>query len=598
MVSPVRVRVPPLLFSSHFQGKLSALFVRLRMERDIHHNCHHNGRSFEVVREEIIEAHDGLAVHGGGDVGIRVGSLLDGGVSEHLRDQLQLLPVLKHERGKGVPKIVEPNVRQTSFLQERFVGAAMEVVAAHDGSGRGREDEAEVAPEPSVAKPLLVLPEAMPLQGLDGDREQLKAPAGGGLRLLPYDRPTFVLGDRAAHGQRSGLQVYVLPLERQKLTRTQARSNGQDVERPEAVLRSGPKESSDILCRECLTVCPLLFRELRPTRHVFRHELPIHGLSEGFGEGRVDVAHGSRGVTLLGLGIQEALDVHPREVLKPYAPDRRLEVEPNIALVVLIGRIPDRPFHGVLKPKVEIRTHGELLRIEVQPLLEVLKERVTLLEDVLLSLRAEALLHGEAQGCAPLPATIDSLAQGALSRNTLLATSLLRHAQECATGRDHALPTQEPVVQFPTVKKRPTACEVVSRNVLLSDGFLESVLRPAEVGRRFFRTHPLLRSHLLEPLGGAGKAVCGPRERRRDSGQGLRLDSFEDGPRFFKVARDLPEAPNLPIARLPQQVLLAAFLPALSASIPTISLHGLAAQLYPMIIYTRSVRACLNGGRL
>ena len=30
------------------------------------------------------------------------GSLLDGGVPEHLGDQLQLLSVLEHERGEGV----------------------------------------------------------------------------------------------------------------------------------------------------------------------------------------------------------------------------------------------------------------------------------------------------------------------------------------------------------------------------------------------------------------------------------------------------------------------------------------------------------------
>ncbi len=121
MVSPVRVRVPPLYFCKDLQVKLSALFVRLRIERDIHHNCHHNGLSFEVLREEIIEAHGRRAVHGEGDVGVGVGGLLHGGVSQHLRDQLQLLPVLEHERGEGVPKVIEPDVRQASFLQERFV---------------------------------------------------------------------------------------------------------------------------------------------------------------------------------------------------------------------------------------------------------------------------------------------------------------------------------------------------------------------------------------------------------------------------------------------------------------------------------------------
>ena len=85
MVSPVRVRVPPLLFSRHFQGKRSTLFAWPRLERYVHHNYHHNGHSIEVLGEEVIEAHGGLAVHSGGDVGVGVGGLLDGGVPEHDR---------------------------------------------------------------------------------------------------------------------------------------------------------------------------------------------------------------------------------------------------------------------------------------------------------------------------------------------------------------------------------------------------------------------------------------------------------------------------------------------------------------------------------
>ena len=68
MVSPVRVQVPPLLFSSILQGKFSALSTRLYVERGIHHNGHHDGRSFEVLREAVVEAHGGLAVHGGGSI--------------------------------------------------------------------------------------------------------------------------------------------------------------------------------------------------------------------------------------------------------------------------------------------------------------------------------------------------------------------------------------------------------------------------------------------------------------------------------------------------------------------------------------------------
>ena len=84
---PVRVRVQPPSFSSHCQEKSLPLFVAALMKRGIHHN----GHSLEALREEVVEVHSGLAMHGGGDVGVGVGGLLHRSVSQHLRDQLQLL---------------------------------------------------------------------------------------------------------------------------------------------------------------------------------------------------------------------------------------------------------------------------------------------------------------------------------------------------------------------------------------------------------------------------------------------------------------------------------------------------------------------------
>ncbi len=124
MVSPVRVRVPPLLKCSHLQVKYRSLSVRLHIKHSYYHNYYHNGHSLKVPREEIVEAHGGLTVHGGGDVSVGVSGLLHGGVSEHLRDELQLLPVLEYQGGKSMPEVVEPDVRQTGALEERFVGAA------------------------------------------------------------------------------------------------------------------------------------------------------------------------------------------------------------------------------------------------------------------------------------------------------------------------------------------------------------------------------------------------------------------------------------------------------------------------------------------
>jgi hypothetical protein len=92
MVSPVRIRVSPLLFYSYLQDKCSPLQAWPRIEFCFYHSRYHNGHSLEVPQEEVVESHGGLAVHGGGDVGVGVGGLFYRGVSQHLRDQLEFLP--------------------------------------------------------------------------------------------------------------------------------------------------------------------------------------------------------------------------------------------------------------------------------------------------------------------------------------------------------------------------------------------------------------------------------------------------------------------------------------------------------------------------
>ena len=52
---------PATLVSSHVQEKPLPLFVAALMKRGIHHN----GHSLEALREEVVEVHGGLAMHGG-----------------------------------------------------------------------------------------------------------------------------------------------------------------------------------------------------------------------------------------------------------------------------------------------------------------------------------------------------------------------------------------------------------------------------------------------------------------------------------------------------------------------------------------------------
>jgi hypothetical protein len=115
------------------------------------------------------------------------------------------------------------------------------------------------------------------------------------------------------------------------------------------------------------------------------------------------------------------------------------------------------------------------------------------------------------------------------------------------------LAPHEPGVELLAAKLGLATREVMLGDSLTRDGVGERPRAYAQVSRCLVSVHPLLRSHPLKSLGGAGEAVCGPRERRRDPSQGLRLDSLQGRSRLFKVVCDLPEAPNLPIARLPQQ---------------------------------------------
>jgi hypothetical protein len=64
MVSPVRVRVLPLLKYLQNVRKRLALSARFHVER----RFYHNGHSLEVLREKVVEAHSGLTVHSGGNV--------------------------------------------------------------------------------------------------------------------------------------------------------------------------------------------------------------------------------------------------------------------------------------------------------------------------------------------------------------------------------------------------------------------------------------------------------------------------------------------------------------------------------------------------
>ena len=88
---------------------------------------------------------------------------------EDLLDNLGVFALLKHERGEGVPEIVEAHFfGQAGLLQERLEVPLDKALPTHGGALRGGEDEVLIVPDTGVAQPFFRLTLAVGLEGLDG----------------------------------------------------------------------------------------------------------------------------------------------------------------------------------------------------------------------------------------------------------------------------------------------------------------------------------------------------------------------------------------------------------------------------------------------
>ena len=136
MVSPVRIRVPPLE-----KVLQNAEFVRdgfLGVEV-LPPQCHHNWLGeypIEGVQSGLLHARHEVAVDVEGDP--------HRGMPEHLGDGVDIGALTKCDAREGVAEVMKPNVWQLCLLEQGLEGASVEVLAPDRGTYRTREHEASV----------------------------------------------------------------------------------------------------------------------------------------------------------------------------------------------------------------------------------------------------------------------------------------------------------------------------------------------------------------------------------------------------------------------------------------------------------------------
>ena len=129
----------------------------------VHQPC--SNASSARLTEHLLQGLNRLLLHVREQVRVDVQGDADGGVSEHLGDDLGVDVLREQQRGAGMAEVVKANLWQPRVLQERLEGAVAEVRGVYDGLGLGGEDQASRLLERSQ---LLHLPELAGEVGLEG----------------------------------------------------------------------------------------------------------------------------------------------------------------------------------------------------------------------------------------------------------------------------------------------------------------------------------------------------------------------------------------------------------------------------------------------
>jgi hypothetical protein len=141
MVSPVRIRISPLLFGRSLQEKRRDL-VELRLWIGaLYTNDYTN-----ALGQKYVQPIGHLSSHIRQHVRVEVEGHVYPGVAEHLLNHLGVFAAGEHEGREAVAQRVERDVRQTRTLEQRLKGTPEDVVAVERRADRQGEIEAGILP--------------------------------------------------------------------------------------------------------------------------------------------------------------------------------------------------------------------------------------------------------------------------------------------------------------------------------------------------------------------------------------------------------------------------------------------------------------------
>ena len=112
----------------------------------------------------------GLVAHAREVVRVGVKGEADVRVPEELLHELRVYPLGEEQRRAGVPEVVEAHVGQPRFREDRLEGAPVYVGGSQRRADPRGEHEVPVSVEGARLKPLLRLARPVGAQGLDGTR--------------------------------------------------------------------------------------------------------------------------------------------------------------------------------------------------------------------------------------------------------------------------------------------------------------------------------------------------------------------------------------------------------------------------------------------
>lgn len=109
-------------------------------------------RRLHRLLQSFSEAGEGGTLHIRGYMRVGIHGVRDLRVAEDLLHYLRVLALLQHERGEGVPEVVEVNrFRQACSLSQGLVVARSDVIPVHRAAGLIGEDKILILSQPRVA---------------------------------------------------------------------------------------------------------------------------------------------------------------------------------------------------------------------------------------------------------------------------------------------------------------------------------------------------------------------------------------------------------------------------------------------------------------